>query len=374
LVPSSIRTALLQKRRLPSLKRIRRFIAETPQAVAPSILALAIALLMLFGQTHEIFNSSALDFLARTGTPVCILGLGVGVVIAMGEIDLSFVGVSNVTSLLILLSFNWLGIENPLSFFSVIVLSTLSATIGGAFGLLNGYLVSRYRAPSLILTWGVGGTLSLMVLGFAFAVKDKHIAFANIEASTQTIQYVLDKPTVEQFETAGIYIGLALLVFVYYTVRSLGLDLYARAIGANSLNAASQGLPVPLIQKMTFAFSGSCAGLAGYYSSVLQTGSISTSSYFVQELIVIAIIVLGGASLRGGYYSALSIVCACTFWALCSYVVMYLPSTSAVGASLMPGALALLLVLVSIFAGRSLAADTYTVHIPGIKKEDDHDD
>ena len=85
------------------------------------------------------------------------------------------------------------------------------------------------------------------------------------------------------------------------------LGRYIFAIGSNEEAGRLSGLPVPSIKRWVYSLSGFTAGLAG----VLQfsrTSSGSPTDAVGLELDVIAAVVIGGGSLRGGEGSILGTI------------------------------------------------------------------
>src|SRR6266481_2254919 len=72
-----------------------------------------------------------------------------------------------------------------------------------------------------------------------------------------------------------------------------------RAVGSSEIAARTAGLPVDLIRILAFAIVGGCTALAG----VFLTAELSSASAIMAtgyELTVIAVVVIGGTSLKGG--------------------------------------------------------------------------
>jgi len=102
---------------------------------------------------------------------------------------------------------------------------------------------------------------------------------------------------------AGIPNAVILLVLLYaaahvlMTFMKLGRYLYA--VGGNAEAARLSGVPVQGVVLFAFAVSGLLAGLGGVVmASQLKSGSPTYGGMY--ELYVIAAVVVGGTSLRGG--------------------------------------------------------------------------
>lgn len=161
---------------------------------------------------------------------------------------------------------------------------------GVLLGAANGMLISFVHVNPFIATLGTGSA----ILGLAylysnsspFIVRDDD-AFAMLGHGT----------------IAGVRIPVFVLVV---TVLIAGLVLasttfgrYVRAIGASEEASRLTGLPVALVKITVYAASGAIAALAGMLdASRLSVGQADVGGALALD--AIAIVVVGGTSLRGG--------------------------------------------------------------------------
>ena len=209
------------------------------------------------------------------------LGVGMTFVILTGGIDLSagsLLAVCNVLFTITAIAATTRGLASG----SAIALGCLAAIVAGTLcGVANGWLCTRLRIPSFIVTLG---TL-LMLSGAAFWVSGGK---THLLACPETLTVAIP---------IGVSVFAVAVAGVCLAKTSLGRKVYA--VGGNWLAARYSGLPAERIRIVAFACSGACAGLAGViYWSRTSTGSFTAGEG--AELYAIAAVVLGGTRLAGG--------------------------------------------------------------------------
>jgi rhamnose transport system permease protein len=157
-------------------------------------------------------------------------------------------------------------------------------------GWLNGYLVTRFMLPSIVVTIG---TVSLY-RGLASVVLGDQ-AFTNYpQLMADWGQGVVFGMVPRSFI---ILLGAALLFAVVLHWTSTGRRIYA--IGNNPAAARFSGIAVDRYRLGLFMLTGAVAGLAAF----LLTGRIGSTRPNIAtgwELEVITMVILGGVSIAGG--------------------------------------------------------------------------
>ncbi len=259
--------------------------AKTRVSPAASTLLLSLAILAIFVVIAAIFipnffASTNLANIARLYAPAGLMAVGLSMVLLTGEIDVS---VGAIASLAVMTSARFVDISQPLAI--VVALS-----VGVLCGLFNGFVVTKLRVPSLIVTIG---TLSLFG-GLAAIVNAQTKFFEN------------HYPIYSAPARANLFgVPVSFLIFVaitavlwWVTARTVfGRRMYA--VGTNRRAAWASGVRVDRIRIIAFIISGFCAALSGYLLST-QIGSAAIDIGTGQELTAIAIAVLSGVSLFGG--------------------------------------------------------------------------
>lgn len=275
-----------------------------PTMVAPILLLALIALILLrSGLNWEVLSSLVVartSQLVQTGLPLALLAIGAGLVIATGQIDLSNTSLASLSGVVYaLLTTHW-GVQAGVAISIVLV-------IGLLVGYVNGYFVANWSAPSLIVTWAVGIVLSVACLWLAKAyVGSGSISSVPLGAFSDNFL----QPSGYGFYLYTIIIGLLMIVLSKATFAK-----EAMAVGADAQSASYIGIRPRSIRRQCFILSGLLAA-AGGIMYAYGLGSATTASLQNRTLDVVAIAVLGGTLLTGGYFSAISIVCATLFWQL----------------------------------------------------------
>ncbi|OBZ95787.1 hypothetical protein ADU59_10555 [Pararhizobium polonicum] len=196
------------------------------------------------------------------------IDLSVGPMVALSNVVASYVLAGDGASL-------WLGV--------VAVLGT-----GLACGLINGVVVAIGRIPPIIATLATGAVYS----GVALFLRPTPGGDVNSNLSDAMTYAVGPVPT------SLILIAILVAIFVVMLRRTaFGLSLYG--IGSSEHAAELTGISLANTRIAAHALGGLCAGIAGFYvSMVTLTGDAGIGpSYTLNS---IAAIVLGGISLAGG--------------------------------------------------------------------------
>jgi rhamnose transport system permease protein len=174
----------------------------------------------------------------------------------------------------------------------------LAALATGALcGALNGWLVTRWRLPAIVVTIG---TLSL------------YRGLALVLLGDQAINGYPDTLSLWGNGSVGDLIGVPGLIvpieFAVLVVAGLAVGLFLHrsvagrriyAIGANPIAARFSGIAVDRYRMRLFVFAGLMAALA----AVLLTGRIGSTRPNLAlgwELDAVTIVILGGVAIEGG--------------------------------------------------------------------------
>jgi ribose/xylose/arabinose/galactoside ABC-type transport system permease subunit len=259
-----------------------RYVARALHIDFLGILAVYVAMCVLLSLASRDFLTSAnISNLLQEMSVVWIIAIGQTFVILNKEIDLSVGSIAALTSILAALAsqHGWPEIGVILVAFAV----------GGAFGLVNGFLVAKGRVSSLVVTLGTmtaGLGLALVFTGGA----PESISNGFLEEIGQNGIGIFSY----QFIIALVVSIVAALV-LRYTV--FGRSVYAS--GDNQDAARLNGINVGAVTISTFVITGFLCALAG----LLLAGQFATADPTIGtnlNLQSIAAVVIGGTSLFGG--------------------------------------------------------------------------
>lgn len=174
---------------------------------------------------------------------------------------------------------------------NIAVLLALAMAVGACLGALNGWLITRFDLPPIVVTLG---TLSAYRGSIFVASKGAWISDQDIHEVIKGLprEQWLGLPALVWF---AIVVVAAMALFLKY--RRDGREIYA--LGGNPHAAAYVGISAPSRIMMVYTLSGMLAGLAG----LLWVGRYSiayTELAAGYELTVVAACVIGGVSIGGG--------------------------------------------------------------------------
>ncbi len=277
--------ASTQGQRLPLLQR-------RPEVFT---LLLIVALTLVVGTINpSFFQIGTLFDTLRSATVVGIFALGVLVVLAAGGIDVSFTAIAALTMYAITKAVMLLWPAAPIG---VILLA--GAVSGALLGALNGYLVDRLQAPSLIVTIGTQYLFRGFLLTFVGTVFFMEIPQSMDEFGRAALQrHITPQGSTVVLPYFVLSLGGAAVLTWFILNRSLmGRAIYA--IGGSLSIAQRLGYNLRVVHVFAFGYAGLLAGLAG----VVHVSSNRLANPFDLvgiELDVIAAVILGGARITGG--------------------------------------------------------------------------
>ena len=240
-----------------------------------------------FLRVDNIFN-----FL-RSNSVYGIMAFGMLPVLITGGIDLS---VASTICLCAVLQGYYLQASAP--GYSVIVVFLICIGAGAAVGVINGLLITKLKIPPIVATLG---TQTITLASVLFISKGKWMSDLSTHYKAFGDFKIFNIPT--ETVPTGIYTQILLLIAVgivtWFILKNtlIGRGIYA--VGGNLQSAQRVGYKVDRILIFTYVFSGIMAGLSSI-GSVSIMNSVDPNGFKGYEMTVIAIVVIGGASLSGG--------------------------------------------------------------------------
>lgn len=219
-----------------------------------------------------------------------LMSLGVMVCMITGGIDLSTVGVANMTGISMALLMQWAGGESgELSPVWIPIVFILAILVGMVTGAINGLLISKVHIPPILATLGTGqlftGIGLVLTNGSAISGFPSTYAYAiNNRVAGIPVQFI-------------IFVLVAIVMVFLLSKTTYGKKLIL--IGTNENVAKFSGLKVDRILVKTYTLSGICSALGGMIMLANYNSARSDygSNYTLQ---CILIVVLGGVSPNGG--------------------------------------------------------------------------
>ncbi len=247
------------------------------------LFAVAVAIFIFNAMASPYFlNPYNLSDATFNFTEKAIIALAMALLIIAGEIDLSVASI-------IALSSTAMGAAAAADFgpAMLVVIGIIVGVVAGAF---NGFIVTWFRIPSIVVTIG---TMSLF-RGIAYVVLGDQV-------------YRKYPPGFEFFGQGYVwwvisfefvlFLVLAIVFGVALHLTTFGRRIYA--IGNSPIAARFSGVHVDRIRFLLFVLTGLTSGIA----SILLTSRISSTRPTIAtgwELEVITMVVLGGVNILGG--------------------------------------------------------------------------
>jgi simple sugar transport system permease protein len=279
-LPGPAVEALVRKR--PPKTRLDRLLSRPESGV---IIAAVIAYAFFALVAPHFFTDRVASNILLSSASLGIIAVGVATLMIGGQFDLSVGSVYGLSAAVVILCVNagvpgWLALPIVMAF-------------GFGVGTINGLLVTRLGIHSLIITLGslmfYRGVLLALTEGFP-------IRLGNPDPFLRALD----------FSWLGIpgpffwFLGLVVIFAFVLTSTRFGNWLYAT--GGSPEAARGMGVPAERVQILAFANSAMLACLAGYVS-VARFSSVDALRGQGFELEVVLAVVVGGASLNGGYGS-----------------------------------------------------------------------
>lgn len=243
--------------------------------VPPAYWVFALLLLTLWIARPNMLNPNVLGIFVRQVVPLGILVLGQLLVMRVRSIDLSGGGV--------ILLINYIITSRTFPEASELTFIAMALAIGGAVGLLNGYMVAKRRVSAVIVTLAVSIILVGLVQFLSSGKPPGDVPKYMNEIFD--IKYgPLPLPVLFWLGCTGV-IWLVMQRSVY--------GRYVEAVGESAEAAAFSGVPV----ERTVVLAHVLAGLISAVAALVQTGSIAVGSVRVGldlPILAVAATILGG--------------------------------------------------------------------------------
>lgn len=268
----------------------RRFMLR-PESTA---LAAVVILFVIFTILSPQLFPTKLTFISimAVASELGIASIGVTLLMIGGHFDLSIGAVLGLTSYVVVVLMRDFGV-------SPIVAAPAAVLVGAGLGFINGVIVVRFRIHSFVVTLGTmliwRGVLITLTGGFPMTV-DIPPLFKDIMAG----------PLIFGFRMSMVwFIGLGLVGTFLLTRTRFGN--WVQACGQNPQAARNLGVPVERVTVILFMIASALAAVSGIVQ-VARFSSVDALRGEQMELQAVAVTVIGGTLLSGGYGSVIGTV------------------------------------------------------------------
>ena len=234
-----------------------------------------------------------------------IMAVPVGLLMIGGEFDLSAGVMTGVTALVMALLIGhlhwnaWLAIAGTLVFAALI-------------GLLNGFVVTKSRLPSFIVTLATFFVLRGVSIGGVLLVNHGSSQVSLVGTSFPGLAAAKDVFGSTFGSSSSVPSGYQTAVLWFIAVTVVGAWVLGRttfgnwifAVGGDANAARNTGVPVARTKILLFVSTSLAAGLVGIISFTQASSAVSEQGVGYEFYYIIAAVV-GGCLLTGGYGSAI---------------------------------------------------------------------
>ncbi len=271
-----------------------RGLVATPQVASLIILAVVLVGFSLANPNFlsPLNISNMMAFLPELG----IMALAMTLLLTAGEFDLSVGAVFALGPVIVMLLAQTAGVDIGLA-----LLVGLAVCI--AIGAINGIIVTKIGISSFLVTLSMlliaRGAALYITQGFPLKSWDQPGVFVTLLAGS------FEVGPFRLYVSLFWFVGLTLLAA--YILNWSKLGNWISAIGSNRSAAVARGVPADAVKIGLFIATSVLAGLAGMISAfrISAASPVAGTGY---ELEVIAMVVVGGTALTGGYGTILGTV------------------------------------------------------------------
>ena len=266
------------------------------------LIAVCVFGLMSVMSPDKFLSSQNLTSMAFQFPEFAILALAMTIAMMTGGIDLSVVGVANLSAVLaaiILTNFSGPEMAPAQSVWWLVLAIVAALLIGAIAGLVNGSLIAFFGLPPILATLGSG----LVFTGFAIAMTGGSavMGFPDTVALIGNAQvFGIPIPLI-------LFSLLATILHLILTRTAFGLSV--TMYGANPLAALYAAIDLNRMLLKVYVISGMFSSVAGLI--VMSRANSAKADYGSSYLLLAVLIaVLGGVNPYGGYGRVIGVVLA----------------------------------------------------------------
>lgn len=256
---------------------------------ALALVIIVISVIFSFASPYFFTLSNATD-LIEANSVTTIFAAGVFVVLVSGGIDVSFAAVASVTQYVAAVMATQYGLP-------VLPTVGLACALGGLLGCINALLTYYLRVVSIIITIATSSIYYATLIYITGGTEIYNLP------EWWTNRLILFHLKTASGDIARVTLPMVIMVAVVIATHLLmtrtraGRQIYA--FGGNPEAASRVGIKILTLQMRVYGYLGLLSGLAGFVQAHRVHQAVPTAM-FGTELNVLAVAILGGASLVGG--------------------------------------------------------------------------
>ncbi|WP_110692228.1 ABC transporter permease [Salinicola halophyticus] len=254
--------------------------------------AIIVALCVLLGLTTDTFltTQNLFDLLNNQSVNM-IFAVGLVVVLIAGGIDISFAVAASVVQYVVMTL-----LIDHMGGGSWLLGIVLSMTVGSLLGLVNAFLIHRFRIVSIIVTIGTFNLYFGLLMVFTGGVSIYDVPDW-LYYSVPLIDLPASRGSATLYLPVAVMVAMSLATGFILTRTGFGRAIYG--FGSSPEAARRSGVRVGMVHAFAYGWLGLCAGVAGLMQAHIVQ-EVVPNALIGQELPILAAVVLGGATLGGG--------------------------------------------------------------------------
>ena len=254
------------------------------------LIALVLLILFNFSVTPHFATMQTLSVNLTQVCTIVIVGVGMTLIIATGGIDLSVGALMAIAGAMSPMFFTGELFPVPNIYVGIALGIIFPVLIASAFGLFNGWLITRFSIQPII------ATLVLFIAGRGIAQVSTNgdlQVFKVPEFQAIAIGRVLGVP----FQ---VWIMVVVVIIAAFVLHRTVFGRQVLAVGGNEEAARLSGVPVKRVKLIVYTVSGFCSAIAGLIVIAMNSAADANLIGLGMELDAIAAVAVGGTLLTGG--------------------------------------------------------------------------
>jgi ribose/xylose/arabinose/galactoside ABC-type transport system protein len=279
------------------------YISKNSTNVALFIFMVVMFVAMGMIRPSTYFSIRSFNSMLSQITEIGIIALGTMLPIISGGFDLSMVGIGNLSG--IIASYLIISMVTPETGTAgqtgAMICGFLLAMVVGAFcGYLNGFVISKFGTPPMIVTLGS----SYVFMGIAIILTEGSAVTGFPEVMSEMANANIFKLIPVPF-----FFFVIVAIVVWYLLQKTPYGKKLFMVGSNKVAAEFSGINVGRVLRQTYTISGLLASIACVimYCNSNQAKADYGTSYTLQAIMCA---VLGGTDPNGGVGSVMGVIFA----------------------------------------------------------------